>query len=259
LFAELFGDRLVGVLKAYLDESADGTSEHVFVVAGWLGHSGVWEKFIPRWCKRVLSEGVERFHMTRCNSGHEEFHGWPDGRRNALIADLIALICEFELTGFGAGILLEDYRGVKQANPAAKANIWLNNPYFITFNWCIQEMCLAHRGEQIAILNDRHEGVEFRLGEYFNQISDEPAVVYSKQLSSLTFGNSKDQIPLQAADLVAWEVRRELLRRKIGSLLTEREPFVALLPKLNPNIGIFDKRTLEHLFDDLTRRAEARE
>src|SRR5438094_1689228 len=81
--------RVLGVLKAFYDDSSDGKRERVFSIGGYFGKEAEWEKFESLWAREA---GETIFHMTDCLAGGGDFSNWSESKRNDLVVRLIEII-----------------------------------------------------------------------------------------------------------------------------------------------------------------------
>ena len=92
----------MGLLRIYVDDSADQTQEKVVLAGAFVGWYHQWSDLQQKWRKRLKQDGLEYFHATECKSLQGEFSRFrdsinfpfPKGREgaNKIRADLETII-----------------------------------------------------------------------------------------------------------------------------------------------------------------------
>src|SRR6267142_5893149 len=86
LFHQWEPERLFMVVTAYVDESNTHEDSSIFVVAGYVGHSGQWWKFEKKWAKALNDFGVTYFNAKEVNNHYTETDGWNREKKNDFFA-----------------------------------------------------------------------------------------------------------------------------------------------------------------------------
>lgn len=97
------------MLKAFGDESHDPKSERIFAVAAWFGSEDEWDTVKSKWRDRA---GGIVFHAADCESDCGVFAGRAHRDNLKLYADLVRILCESRLIGFGSALDLVAYRAL---------------------------------------------------------------------------------------------------------------------------------------------------
>src|SRR5438034_9570936 len=79
------------MLRAYFDRS-ELPKYGIAVVAGYLSHVDLWDRFEPDWRKILRLEGLEFFHMADYVARQGPYKGWSDRRRLKVIKQLIVVM-----------------------------------------------------------------------------------------------------------------------------------------------------------------------
>jgi hypothetical protein len=252
------------MFQVYLDESADQKRKHVYAMGGWLADLDTWTSFIPKWQKRIADERtLASFHMADCESGWADFHGWAKERRQSLIKDLIKLIVDADVRGFGAAISMNDYQEVYNAAVSDEQRDLLGkgDPHLLVFMQCALEICMSinhlPETEKVSFVYHAKPEIEYKTQRYFDIVKNESNLLFSTRLGTLNFSTKEDLLPLQAADIVAYELMKTLLNRKQRPELAVRKSFAAINPKISAETTrFFDKPALSRLLEltDAMRR-----
>lgn len=198
---------VLAVLKMYLDESGTHDNSPVVAVAGYFARPTVWREWIKDWNR--TKKPVKVYHSVDCNAREGEFKGWTRERRNEFVISLLPLIPKHELRGIAAAINLDDFREAAKSSAIAKA--WLPTPYVPCFQWVMMAMITqveeAGRRERVAFIHEANDYTDqaTKAFEWVQENFNE-----RQTAMSLTFGGKSDYVPLQAADILAYEVNHRI-------------------------------------------------
>lgn len=202
----------VFAVNCYLDESATDGGTPEAVVAGvlmdrdrFLAFDAEWKGFLA---KHNLSPA---FHMKDFG-----FHGrlggiGPDERR-AIFSDAVAIINRHKIYSVAATVNNEDYRRYLDKRIRDVMSV-----YGLCF------ILSAYSNHLRAVHNKYEKNIGFLLDSgnpYADHVREAHSTLLVWQKSeplhagSLTFASDEDVSALQAADLVAWSVRRRLVNGK---------------------------------------------
>ncbi len=213
------------MIEAYIDESGVHDDSPVLTVAAYLGTPGRWANFTDKWSATLDSRGVKIFHATDCSALQGEFSGWTVDDKNKFVAGLLPIIPEFIGVGFAAGIVMRDFDEALKERDELRSIF--GTPYTMCFQWVLHEI--------VAYLNNNLSSARVAIfhekNDYYVEASDRFRWVKEhhddgNNLLSITFGTKEDYVPLQAADVLAYESNRRL--RNIDG--PERQAFKALDP-----------------------------
>lgn len=217
-------------LICYGDESGIHDEAPVFVLAGWIAPEDEWAGFMPRWrdALRIAGhpEGVP-FHMTDFGSSRRAFEGWSDDRRLGLITSLIDVIVGTNV--FGCGMVVDRER----ARSLGVGGEWFaTEPYTASFP-LFESHCFSRggaffdAGPRISFVMDRQEVFGHAMKTTHDSRRGAPNPI-SEQMGSLEFRDSLGNPPLQAADLLAFEIRKEIEARRMQPIRPARRSWLRL-------------------------------
>lgn len=214
------------MFKAYFDESGH-SSQHRFVcVAGCVASVDAWDCFEREWRAELDAAEISIFHMTDFESSRGEFAKWANDLQahKNFIAKLITIMNR-HVNAYVAGT--ETVR-----RDSTGKLVYKDEPYFAALlggadsvasymgALDLEERAEVHFAEQRNFTSKARELVSF-----LN--SNDPRYA---RFSSHTHNTSpKVILPFQAADLVAFEVRKELERPIMRYDTPPRWPYVQLL------------------------------
>jgi len=198
------------VLWAYLDESGSHARDGRLcrlALGGCLGGYADWKRFETEWAAVLKTEGVDYFHMADFEAIRGPFEGWDRSRHQSFLERLLDCFSPHVKSIFGAGCditdpsarLRESYlRNVKGAvRSALEEGHWWSFP-----------------NEKVSIMFAKHPEVgAVHIEQYAKAVEETiPA------LGSVRFGDPQDMVPLQAADLVAYEIAKYLPHQDIRKM-----------------------------------------
>ncbi|HEX8250641.1 MAG TPA: DUF3800 domain-containing protein [Pyrinomonadaceae bacterium] len=198
-----------------MDETgrSEDLSQKFVGMAGLFAPSKNWEKFEKQWKETLEKFDIPFFHMKDFAHSTGFFKEWKGDeiKRRQLFGELMRTIKQNGALPFGCTIPLDYYRQHPQYLQDAN-----KNPYYLAFMFCallLSYMVEPFRedGETIAPVfaeqtEFQHEAMRFYQGLKRNgTISD--------LLDFPVFRPMQKFVPLQAADLVAYEVHKEAGRR----------------------------------------------
>lgn len=207
------------MLRIYLDETGHTKDPNAFVVgmAGCVASLRSWDKFSSEWDETLEIFSISAFHMKDFAHFHGEFRGWNEQKRRQLLDRLLGTIEAHVDVWVGALLPISEFMGL-----SVEQKIRLRDPYFICLQDCLHaaiihaESIEAH--ESLEVVVSAHE--EFAWDSYGWVVGCAQQLPGGARLESVTTERPKNVLPLQAADLLAYELT------KMGKLIMrpERKP-----------------------------------
>ncbi len=233
------------VINAFVDDSSAQEGDQELCLAGYVAPASVWEEFSDDW-QLVLDSppAIKGFHAVDAQGLKGEFLGWAEADRDLKVLQLAKVVRDYDVMSFDARVSRRAYRDI--VLPVAHFDI--KDPYALLFHAVMH--VVAHQ------LHDRNiiVPVDFVFDEQ-GRVGVEAALWYGtlratlpshirKLLGNRPIFRSDDQlIPLQAADCLAWHLRRG----RDYQYLHERRRALKMLRK--------PSHAFTHLDDDYLRYA----
>jgi hypothetical protein len=247
-------ERLILVLEAFVDDSGNNADSPVFVLAGFVARAETWIAFEKEW-KATLEKppAVAYFKMKECSALRGQFNGWREPDRDARLLELVSIIKKTAIASVFSLVKRDDFKEVfgKLREPIGKA------PYNLIYYSLMSATIRSMRANGIE------EPVEFIFDEQ-PHLSDSVQGVWSTVLAGMDpsyraliggrpiHGDDKKYLPLQAADLLAWHIRRWYYADQRGETFESKA--LSLLRSI-PYWGMSHDRTaLQHLLDEAAFR-----
>jgi hypothetical protein len=198
---------------AYCDESQ--TDGKCYVFAGYIGASSEWEAFDKEWRNALSEEGLTEFKTANCEHGQGQFRGHTD--RPRVYKRFRTILINSSLRGVATALDLATYHSLMprfQAMLADKAKT--SHPYYFVWQSTVQLMAdLLNKSnldpeEPMNFVVDVMGGFQGNTADMFEELKAEPWDG-SSRLGNIKPGDSIDFPGIQAADLLAYEVRKQAM------------------------------------------------
>ncbi len=210
--------RWLFMIQAFVDDSRWHGDNPVFVLGGYLARAEDWAKFSDDW-RRALETppAIRVFKMNDALRGNKEFHGMSEERRTSKIAMMRSVIEQHVNAEFSVAFRVDHYQaayahwGKEHQNPYYFAMATLTGfvarhidrlgfprePVDFIFDMQVMEMDKVMAAWQWARESQR-------------QVRPNPSDMLEILKNPPTFRSDEDLMPLQAADMQAVWVRRNI-------------------------------------------------
>jgi hypothetical protein len=205
-------------LRFYGDESG-AHGKGTYLIAGYLATSENWDHFKALW-KRKLAEPrcVDYFKRGANYHGDKPFDGWSETERQAKLDTMISVFDNFggAIVEISSTISWDDYKAVVVGEMATV----FPNPYYFCFHGVVSSVV-----RWIQRAQSENPGVEAGAEFVFDQQDEHEAkslyhyaTVYNQfpslqpMMLGCDFRDDKVTPGLQAADLIAWQIQRDIVR-----------------------------------------------
>jgi len=238
-------DGYVAVIRVYLDESGIHEGSPVVTVAAYLARPKDWMRFTSEW-KRAIKP-AKCYHATDAAACQGEFKGWTPDQVIELPKRALPIIPRYTEMGVAIGIQMQDFEVALKGRPTLRKQ--LGSPYGACLHW-VMATILKHKAE-----NDNREQIAFfhETNHYRGEALETFAhmeEIYNPQGARMTFafGSKEKYVPLQAADILAFEANKRVRR----SDTPNRRALDALAPHSGRlEVKVYDRRNLPWLVERL--------
>jgi Protein of unknown function (DUF3800) len=259
--AKVRREKLLVILSAHVDDSgSDENSDsppRFFVLAGYVLPVGTWKPFSERWADELKREpSVECFKMSDAEYGDGYFMGMEEPFRKLKVNELAQVIADFEPKPISAHLRWSDYKSIVHGHVSEK----MASPYAILFYQIIKQshdwqLELKKQDETIGLHSvdfvfDEQGKIGLRALQWYAKLREVVPEPYKKMMGNTpAFRDDKEIVALQAADMLAWHIRRylenpdedrpvmdKIAQHHEGKDVHERalQSFVELAPKMDP-------------------------
>lgn len=241
-------DRMVMALQLYVDDSGKNDPP-VFVLAGFIASAESWVKFSNEW-RGALSSAPALDHFKMVDAGHRNgvFKGFSPAERDERLIQLAEIIESHVEFGVSIAIPHATFNKVFKGK-MMKA---LDTPYALAF-YLIQAathkyLLAAGNREEVDLIFDRQlDREKDLLGSHEHTLDGLTEEMVKRFRTPPVSMDDKRALPLQAADMLAWHIRRSWRdgREKLPSL-SSAGPILERMLLINE---IWLERDLNHMFE----------
>ena len=242
------------VLNAFVDDSGSDLQGPAYLLTGYSSDVESWVGFSREWKDALVAPpSISYFKMREAESGKGQFEGWENSVISAKIHTLIPIINRYTKYRIEC-IFWQDHYDVamtwflsqirKQLAPLdfAKVQRTFEDPYFLAF--CLimtdysQRLEMEGSDEIIDFIFDTQGAIGKNAVKWWRRLNEIfPTIYYQKHLPNEPIHrDDKIFLPLQAADLLAWQTRRRLEDFNIHKIEAKRPEYEMLeAVQLYPN------------------------
>jgi Protein of unknown function (DUF3800) len=197
------------MFQIYVDESVS-ESPPVYVMAGFISTAEKWAAFSDEWRQRVeMKPRIAYFKMSEAMSFQGEFSGFSPESRDEKIVLMDSLIQEYAM---GSISLVLDHREYRRVFGDPLMPKPLRSPYYFLAYEMMKELPAFQSyfdiGGGIDFIFDEQVGEMDKIIAAWNDFKSLSGVPWKKQSSVPKFRDEKKVLPIQAADMLAWIVRK---------------------------------------------------
>lgn len=208
-------------LIAYFDEAGHSANTFFVSTGGCIASAESWAALEKQWAEALGKYQIECFHMTDFESSKKAFKGMDKETHKALIATLLGIMNRHTDLYIGSVEDVEDHKLIQGPK---------EDPYVNCMMVCMDSLAsYAQRyGHSFKVIFAIQPEFQKRVTFFYPQLR-EVGGIYA------TLGDSEFQtpticLPLQAADIVAYEVRKEFEGHRVNRAV-QRWPLTQLRKK----------------------------
>jgi hypothetical protein len=197
-------DGLVVMLRVCMDESGTHAGSPVITVGAAWAKPSVWKQWTKDW--NLAKRPIRVHHSTDCHNREGEYAGWCREERDAYVKRILPVIAGHKIHGRIAGLHLLSYKREIKRRPDVAA--FFGNPYIVCFHWIISDICNVARdlgSTRVAFLHENNDYEHDALAAFRIVESRFP-----KMKLTIGFTGKDGYVPLQCADVIAFEGNRRL-------------------------------------------------
>ena len=249
------------ILHGYMDESGN---RRFFTLScllarpkDWMWIESSWRKVLRRKNEELKKAGrqqISRFHAADCSSRVGEFKGWSIEEQIEFVKRLLAIFKNYMTSVVAYTVPLEDFKAVfheHQEDTIASLYGMLTKFLMDQTVWDIKEQAGKDAIDhvRIALIHDRSD-YDQHIHKAFNHAKNDTTFEGREIFVSITSQGWEDCIPLQAADLLAYETFKDAENHVIGR--SRRKSLTSILEgsTFGGRSKSFDRDTLQ-LFRDV--------
>lgn len=207
---------------AYFDESGHGSSTSHIAIGALVADNVEWARFTPLWQQALEENSVPYLHMREFAHSRGPYSGWNEEQRRSLMRACVGAINSVHAVAVGAAMSMDDYNALPE-----DAKVGFRDPFLCCFQEAVRGAAIrgmfepeSHSVDMIFSQQDEFRTKVTQLWEALAKTLD-----VKERMGSLTFGDMRATPALQAADLLAYELRHFYHRRATHPGTPARWPF----------------------------------
>lgn len=218
-------------LRAYFDESGTHDGSLFTVVGGGLARESTWLAIAGQWRSALRKYGASAFHSTDFSNSRKEFAGWDEAKRRNFIGALLNIITNESITLIVSSVPNQTFDTVVQEFPDLTMT-----PYHYCCEMCMHKIGFKlqtkKRVEPVAVTFEAGQKANSPVFGYFFARMNDAGWQKLYRIKSVDFLSKKEAIPLQVADLIAYEYYKGLTLSEISPEKPLRFPLMKLCEKI---------------------------
>ena len=251
-------ERLVLMLYLYLDETGTHAEAGNIGVAGYLAREEQWSAFQAAWQEELTAYSIPFFHMTDFLARRGHFQDWPEQKRMPRLRKLIRIINRHAAASIGQVIPVKLFAEVRTRYPLARGSAY-HYCAVATFAWAAQiaDSWDLPPSEPINYVMAAGAPGRTEVESAFNQIFENTTIRRNYRMIGMDFYEAQRILPLQAADILANTLYRQL-PRFLSNRASATDEISDLARIKERRWERFTEANIEYLLGEAHRREEAR-
>lgn len=198
-------------LQAVSDDSMSQSGQQRLYLAGYLNHTDQWRLFTDAWAEELAaSPSISYLKMAEAQNLKGQFRHWTEEQKDEKLKSLARVIRHFRPMSFEISVSVKDFDELVKS----KAPYGLATPYLPCLFGVVSSVSrIVHKeGSNLPVgfIFDEQNGVGSDFLQFFpHMIRNLPAGARKLIKAPPEFKDDKTYLPLQAADMLAWHIRRE--------------------------------------------------
>lgn len=228
-------------LEAYIDESGTHSGSPVVCLAGYLFTPDEREQFESEWSQVLAAFGLPYFRMSDCAHGNGPFSGLTKEQRVVVETQCIEIIKARSVFGFAATVNEVDFNEIYRP---------LSQDSWTAYHFCLTNclVTVAHflrtqaLDAKVVFAFEAGHRDQSKASTILANIFDSDELQRQFFYASHAFAGKTERLPLQAADLLAWQWFTHK-KKKLQGAARDRADLVALM-RPQDNAMDFDREKL---------------
>ncbi|KZD21906.1 DUF3800 domain-containing protein [Tardiphaga robiniae] len=246
-------------MLAFIDGSGTINDSPVYVMAGYLARADAWEAFTIEW-KAALDhpKAIKYFKMSEAFSRRGQFAGWDEALRDARLRMLPSIVNRHAISAIIFAVSSDGWKNYAVGRLNEKYH---DRPYFFAFHTIMASAVkyLAEKGirEKIDFVFDEEGGESSRLMlESFDGWAEVAPSHLKEYIGQRPiYRDEKNTLPLQAADLLAWHVRRSFAEGIQGKDVSQLSSAMPELFEVEQARSLWDVNDVKRSIDGILVRS----
>ena len=205
--------KLMVMLQAFVDDSASEFGDKRLFLAGYVDRAERWAALSDAWERELKKHpAIAYFKMTEAENFRGQFKSWSKSDRDRKVLALAGIVDTYRPLAIHCSVSREEYSRIVE--PVAP---WpLKSPYFSCFWGVIEVTAGYHRSlgvedvPSVDFIFDEQGRLGDQAADWYRWLKDDQDSSIRDLLGTTPiFRDDKKVVALQAADMLAWHIRRD--------------------------------------------------
>jgi hypothetical protein len=205
----------MAILSMYIDESYSHAPQPlIYTIAGYVSEDWRWRRFETEWGKALKAYGLDDvpFHMKDLAHKKGVYKDWPEKKRVKFLRTLQHVIKTNTIKDFAVSVAVADYD--KLLPPKSNIRFGFGEPHVFAIIGCMKNIATwqkkTHRNDPMLYVFEKGTTHDSMVARVFKELDDQHREFY--RVGGIAFF-SKEQMPLQSADMLAYENMLDMRRQ----------------------------------------------
>lgn len=217
---------------AYLDDSGTHRDSQVVAVAGFVTDVVAWERFSEEWGDALDQAGIESFHMADFENRQGPFKEWAEDERRENLNRFLTIIKKHTVDGSSVGwaVPKKNFDSIF----SEKAKKICGDAYGLAAIGCFRSIGKVAADPRLDgwvefVIESGTQGRD-ALQWIHREGRKDPEWMDNNRIISLAFRDKRLYLPLQAADILAYELYKKLqVQLGLTQYRSDRYPLLQLV------------------------------
>jgi hypothetical protein len=206
------------MISCYFDDSGKESDlgNRIVCAAGYMALDNFWDMFLQAWGQHLLKHGIGWLHLKDFMASQDEYAlkgwGWPE--KHKILREFVNVIKATHLTGLGVAVDADAWRKIPKELTEREGTAQ-EFCFMRLMGMVVRRMKISCPRDYVAVYFDCDQAFTSARFKRFIGVR-EHSLDAGNYLQSFTIAEPRTHLPLQAADLLAWETRKELMRKLGG-------------------------------------------
>lgn len=220
---ESASDRQTAMFTAYFDDSGTHKQSDIAIAACYISTKNSWQSFVEEWDVIRREEGFDAFHMAefvaKRDQGHEPWCNWSNEKKERVFSRIARTINKHKRVGISVGIPKKHWDGT----PDWIRGHFGQQHYTFAVRMCMNAIARWRRDTRIIApirytfdweMNHSEKRIEItKILDLLTQPNNQPTGdLIGLEPRGYGFEHKEEFKPLQAADILAWQMRSHVSR-----------------------------------------------
>ncbi len=220
------------IVTGYFDTSGKHPESNGLAVGGFFARGDEWGAFEYEWETALKEWGVDAFHMSAFESRRSPFD-WSDEQRRERLGRLLRIINGHVLASVGVVIPYETYDRYLSERAEMQSGGPLSIAGMVVLDQAARLIEPLVPDAELAYVYEQGEEGKGQFLKVFDDNYRIPSQRAKWHLLSIRFEDKRRFLPLQAADILAYELYRDIPRKLGLEQRDRRYPLVHFYAKPN--------------------------